>query len=1168
MIALNTYTFQFNLYDLVLVATVFVGLTLSSQLFFKKSTHQPANRLLAMALVITVLQSTWLLVKDAQLITYIPLQVSLAWGPLIFCYVLKLSRPAYKFRLKDSLHLVPLCLQLIADYFGTPNLVIQLLALASGITYLSLSRRLIHRHNKGLQFNGGDRSHAQLKWLNRTMAVLLVLGCLGLTLAAAGHFFYHDGLNLQVYYPLYLLWIATMIVFTVKAETMPAAAPLALKPLLPAALKQKATWLKQMVREHHYYLDPDLSLTSLAEKLEMTVHELSRILNTVLKKSFSDFINEYRVREVSRKMQDTAYNHLTLLGIAYESGFNSQTNFTRVLKQLTGKSPLDYKNSLKKDYPFYNPDSQRSFATIILNHHQKLNRNFMLRNYFKIAWRNLQRHKVFSGFNIFGLATGMACSIIIFLWVQDESSFDRFNPQAEQIFRVTDQSGDQPAYVTAPPALAYAIKTQVPAIKNATRITDIQKMITVGHKKFDQKNIFYADSSFLQIFNYPLLTGSAATALSAPNSVVLTETTAKKYFGSAAEAMGKTIYIDNDIKGTTLLVTGILKDIPANSHLQPSMLIPMEVYDRVNNVKFGWTNFDVFVYFQLKDGIIASPSTMRSVCRQIDAIYKRNNREYVTSFSAQPLTDIHLHSHFMRDVPGQGNAEYVTIFALAAIFIILIACINFINLATAISGQRAKEVGLRKTIGALRPQLIAQFMGESLMLSFMALIMAIVLVFLLLPLFNQLADKNISFDLFRPNILLMLAGVALFTGIVSGSYPAFFLASFNPVKALKSGQVLRSNKSFLRNGLVVLQFSISIILIVSTIVIYNQLQFIQHRDIGFDKDNLLYMRMPQVGDLKNNKDAMRAALAGYPEVSNFTFTDQLPTNLSDGVSSLQWPGMNPTTQVEAYRLRVDRNFLGTFGLKVVAGRFFSQDFAGDDSSFVVNEAALRVMQLKPSDAVGRSITFWDEKAPIIGVVKDFNFKSVQYGIEPLILKSNFSGGYVVMRTRAGTVQKVISAIQKSFHNVYGDYPFSYGFVDADIDKLYITQQRMGKLFNVFAILSIIISCLGLFGLAIFAARQRIKEIGIRKVLGASETSLVALLSKDFIRLVLLSFVFAFPVAWWLANAWLHGFAYRITVSWWIFALAGSMAMLIAFATVSYQAIKAAQAKPVRSLRNE
>ena len=792
----------------------------------------------------------------------------------------------------------------------------------------------------------------------------------------------------------------------------------------------------------------------------------------------------------------------------------------------------------------------------------------MFKNYFKTAWRSLWRNKLFSGLNIFGLATGMACSILIFLWVHDELSFDKFNHNASNIFRITDKTSDQ-EYAVVPPSLAYAIQTQIPAIKNATRVVSVQKMITVGTNKFDEKNIYYADSNFLQIFNYPLLSGNVATALSSPNSVVLTEKTAKKYFGSADAATGKTIYIDNDIKGSNLLVTGILKNIPSNSHLQPDMLIPMAQYDKANNPIHGWTNFDVYVYFQLKDAVAPTASNLSNINKQVNEIYKQNNREFPASFTAQALTDIHLHSHYLADVPGHGSYEYVKIFALAAIFIIIIACINFMNLATAVSGQRAKEVGLRKTVGALRPQLIAQFISESLLLSFISLLLAILIVYLMLPLFNQLASKSISFNPFDANIFISLISVAVVTGLLSGSYPAFFLSSFNPVKALKGSKILRSNKSFLRNGLVVFQFSISVVLIVTTLVIYKQLQFIQNRDIGFNKENLLYMKMPEVGDLKNNKDAMRATLGEYPDITNYTFTDQLPTNLGNS-SQLTWHGMNPGTQVMANRLRVDENFVKTFGMQMAAGRFFSKDFGDNGTGYVVNETALKAMGLNTKNAIGKiiSISLEDKEAPIIGVVKDFNFKPVQEPIEPLVMKTNFGGGYVVMRTTPASIRKVIGTLQKSFHNVYGDYPFSYGFVSDDLSKLYITEQRMEKLFNVFSILSIVISCLGLFGLATFAAQQRIKEIGIRKVLGASEAGIATLLSKDFIQLVLISFVIAFPVAWWAMNKWLQSFAYRINISWWVFAVAGLAALLIALLTVSFQAIKAAIANPVKSLRTE
>jgi len=793
----------------------------------------------------------------------------------------------------------------------------------------------------------------------------------------------------------------------------------------------------------------------------------------------------------------------------------------------------------------------------------------MLTNYFKIALRNLLRHKLFSGLNIFGLATGMACSILIFLWVKDETSYDKFNLNADRIFRFTEKGGEQ-EWVTVPPALSNAVKSQIPTIKIVTRIAPEHRMITIGTKKFDEKKIFYADSNFLQMFNYPLLKGNVKTVLSSAENVAITEDMAIKYFGNINDAIGKIIYIDNDIKGTNLTVSGILKNIPANSHLQFDMLLSSALFDRTNRPEWGWTNFVVYDYFQLQDAVKPTADVMRNIEKQSTEILMKNNPDFKVTLFTQSLKDIHLHSHFMGDVEGQGNIQYVKIFSLVAIFIIVIACINFMNLATAVSGQRAKEVGLRKTVGALRPQLIAQFIGESLLLSFISLLIALMIVFLMLPLFNQLANKSISFDLLNIKIILSLLGIATFTGLISGSYPAFFLSSFNPIKALKGTKLLHSQKSFLRNGLVVIQFAISVILIISTLVIYNQLQYIQKRNIGYDKENLLYMQMPMVGDLKNNKDAMIATLAKYPDISNYTFTDMLPTNLTEGASLLSWRGMDPKTQVEAYRLRVDENFVKTLGMQMVTGRFFSKELKSSDTGYVVNETTLKVMGLNANNAIGKiiSISLEDRWAPIVGVVKDFNFKKVQQPIEPLVMETNFGGGYVVMRTTPTNIQKVITTLQKTFGNVYGDYPFSYGFVNDDLAKMYITEQRMGSLFNIFSVLSIVISCLGLFGLATFATQKRIKEIGVRKVLGAGEAGIVALLSKDFIKLVAISLIVAFPIAWLAMNKWLDNFSYRINMKWWMFVAAGLGAIIIALATVSFQAIKAATANPVKSLRSE
>jgi putative ABC transport system permease protein len=789
----------------------------------------------------------------------------------------------------------------------------------------------------------------------------------------------------------------------------------------------------------------------------------------------------------------------------------------------------------------------------------------MFKNYLISAIRSLKRYKLFTFLNIFGLATGMACSILILLWVQDERSYDKFNGNAPQIYRLIANVSGVEAAVTPPP-VTLAVKRQIPAIKNYTRLDALHSVVTIGHQKFDEKNIFYADSTFLQMFNYPLLQGNKDNVLSRPDGVVITEATAKKYFGNQ-NVIGKVLRIDNDMNGNNYVVTGVLKDIPHNSHLQFSMLLPISFYDKSNgNV---WDNFDLYAYVQLDDHFEATPAALASLEKQIDDIHTANDKTHTkTRFSLQPLTAIHLHSHFLLDVDGQGNSQYVNIFSLVAIFILVIACINFMNLATALAGQRAKEVGLRKTVGALRFQLILQFMGESVLVTFISLFIGVGIARLLLPLFNDLSGKLITVNLFDIGIIGSLLGLAALVGLIAGSYPAFVLSSFSPVKVLKGLKIAGGQKSLLRNGLVVVQFSISVILMVSTLVVNNQLRFINNRDIGFNKANLMYIQMPQIGEIQNNYQAVKATLNENARTVNYTLIEHLPTSLTTGTTDVKWKGKDPRTQIVFPHIGVDGNFIKTFGMHLVAGRDFNDNSEADQANYILNETAVKTMGMTNASAIGQMISSNEHPGMVIGVVKDFNFKPVQQTIEPLILPYTKRGGFIVMRTSPADIQQVAAKLKALFQGIYPDFPFSYGFVDQDISKLYVSEQRMGKLFNVFSVISIIISCLGLFGLATFATQRRIKEIGVRRVLGASAAGIVTMLAKDFVKLVVAALLVAFPVAWWAMNKWLDNYVYRIHISWWMFALSGIMAIMIAFLTISYQSIKAALANPVKSLRSE
>jgi predicted permease len=790
----------------------------------------------------------------------------------------------------------------------------------------------------------------------------------------------------------------------------------------------------------------------------------------------------------------------------------------------------------------------------------------MFKNYFKTAWRNLLKDKQFTILNVLGLSAGLASALLIFLWVNDELSYDKFNVNAKQIYRITSNiSNSKTAVIPVP--MGTGIKGTIPRVVNVTRLKATPGIVTVNNQKFEEKNGLYADTNFLHMFSYPLISGDASVVLSSPDKIVLTASLAKKYFGTD-DAVGKTLAFDNDIKTNTLTVAGILKDIPSNSHLQFDFILPISLYEKNIDYDGSWGNFDLYTYVQMNKSFQPLQSNLNKVSKLLFNLYAQHENDK-GEFTMQPLTDIHLHSgQLILDVPGQGNIAFVRIFSLIAIFIILIACINFMNLSTALSAKRAKEVGLRKTIGALRSQLIGQFLVESFLVAFISLLVGIMLVFLLLPFFNEFTVRNISFSLLNLKTIASLLGIIFVVGIVSGAYPALYLSSFKPIKVLKGVKAFTGQKSFLRNGLVVTQFGISLVLIIGTLVVYKQLQFIQNRDIGFNKKNLMYMKMPQVGDLHNNYEALKATLNDYPNLTEYSIIKYLPANLTTGTTDVLWAGKDPHLQIVFPHLGVDENFLKTFQMHLVAGRFFAQDFMGDENNYVVNEAALKTMQMNAASAIGKPLSVNGRKGEIVGVIKDFNFKPVQQAVEPLILEHSGSGGYLVIRTAPADMQKIVTQVKNVFGSVYKDYPFSYSFVDEAISKLYLSEQQMSKLFSLFAALSVIISCLGLFGLAAYTAERRTKEIGIRKVLGASVAGLVELQAKEFLLLVTVSCVIAFPAAWFIMHHWLQNYAYRININWQIFFAAGLLAIVIALITISFQSIKAALANPVKSLRSE
>jgi predicted permease len=790
----------------------------------------------------------------------------------------------------------------------------------------------------------------------------------------------------------------------------------------------------------------------------------------------------------------------------------------------------------------------------------------MIRNYIKVAVRNLLRQKGFSFINIFGLALGISCTALIGMWVSDELSYDRFHKDHDRIYRVTSTLPEMKVHgaISSAP-LAQAIKNEIPEVEDVVRISGFHSdLIQVGDVKFEEKGILYADSNFFKLFTFPFIFGDPAKALLNPEGVVITEETAIKYFGTT-DVLEKTIRKNNEHDFT---ITGVIANVPYNSHLRFDFIQPLRYLARTNrDLKENiWDNFNWYTYLKVYDKIQQSESSISMLESKMQAIYKKNEPVLKCAFVLQPLAKIHLHSNFLADIPGHGNAQNVYIFSVVAIFILVVACLNFMNLATARAARRAKEVGLRKVAGAVRPHLMAQFLAESLVVALISLVLAVLFIYLVLPYFNDLGGKQLSLDLTNIKIFGGLLGITVLTGLLAGSYPALYLSGFVPAAVLKGNSTARGSGSIFRNTMVVIQFAVSISLIVGTAVVYRQLQYIQQLNLGYDKENLLYVRMS--GELWSKYQTLRTKLENNRLTSQYSFISELPTGPSGATISVNWKGKDPNTQPLFYHLAIDENFEEVFKATFLDGHGYGENAQADSVNIIVNEEALKTMNMKLESAVGSRINIWGTERTIIGVVKNFNFKPVQEAIGPMFLQRNTWGGNAIVRTLPGQIPKTIEALEEICKELNPSYPFEFNFVDQDIANMYTAEQRLGKLFNVFAVLAIVISCLGLYGLSAYLAERRTRELGIRKVLGASGFQLVYLLSATFTRPILIATIIAVPLAWYGMNEWLSGFAYHITIPWIVFVIAFVSALVIAWLTVSFESIKAARTNPVNSLRSE
>ncbi|MGD2088859.1 MAG: ABC transporter permease [Candidatus Aminicenantes bacterium] len=786
----------------------------------------------------------------------------------------------------------------------------------------------------------------------------------------------------------------------------------------------------------------------------------------------------------------------------------------------------------------------------------------MFKNYFKILVRNWQRNKGYSMINISGLAIGMVCCILVLLWVRDELSFDRFNQNADDIYRVCIEDhfpdGRVNAYGVTPGPLGEALKSEYPEVIDYMRVRVIRStMVKVGDTTFNEKQFAFADPSIFSIFTFPFLKGDAGNALSNLSSIVLTRSASKKYFGDT-DPLGKTLHVDNrfDFK-----VTGVIEDVPANAHFTFDFVVPYELRKQYGARIDDWGSVGTYTYILLqKDFPYLQLET------KIRDYLKKKNPESITELSLQPLTRIHLYSKSILGMGGDGDVRYIYIFSLIAVFVLLIACINFMNLTTARSGKRAQEVGMRKVTGARRKDLILQFFSESVFFSLAALLMALVLVKLLLPAFNILAGKQLTLDFAKDTtMILWLAAIALFTGIISGIYPALVLSSHQPAVILKGAKTQGKSGAKLRKTLVVTQFTLSIILIISTLLVSHQVNYMRNQDLGFEKEHLVYVNLP--GSLIRKYEAIKNEFLANPDIVEVTTASDLPTRVRISTHGANWEGKNPDEMVEIKILYTDHDYLKTLELKTVDGRFFSKDFSTDaKEAFILNESAIKAMGI--TSPVGKKFEF-DRKGSIVGVVKDFHFTSLHHTIQPLMMMiSPEKFTHFIIRIKSTHIPETIDFLKDKWANAAAGVPFEYGFVDESIDNLYRAEQRIGTILRYFTFLSIFISCLGLFGLASFMAEQRTREIAVRRVFGAQVQGIIYLLSKEFVKWVILANIIAWPIAYLIMNQWLQNFAYRINIGAGTFIIAGFMALIISLFTVSYQILRAATANPVEALKYE
>ena len=789
----------------------------------------------------------------------------------------------------------------------------------------------------------------------------------------------------------------------------------------------------------------------------------------------------------------------------------------------------------------------------------------MFKTYFKITFRNLTKHKKYSLINILSLSIGLAGFILIMLWVQDELSYDTFHKNSDNIYVVLRKDQDKLSGATAQP-LATALKNDLPEVVEATSIAllpqSLNPYIQYEDKGFDE-NVAFTDPRFFNIFSFNFKEGNPKSVFEDPNSIIMTEKMCKKYFGNKS-AYGQMLTMTFLGQERQMRVTGILKDMPHNSHFQRGFFVSLNFIKSFGINWDSWANQAPQTYI-MTQGQINVPLLEQNIFECKSKYYKEES----VSYSLLPLTKIHLHSNHVEFFSSTGDIKYIYIFSTVAAIILLIACINYMNLSNALSLKRTKEIGIKKVVGARWNNLILQHLGETAILAFLALICALIIVECLLPVLNQLSGKSFIINYMDPQFLVTSLLATLATCLISGLYPALFITKFQPIQVLKQKFQNRTNGFNLQKTLIIFQFALSTVIIICTMVVTRQLHYIRDVNLGYNKENIICLKAK--GDISNNYNAFKNKLMANPDIINITRSEPFGTQSLGKTEGVNWAGKK--RKFQTWMLHIDWDFATTYKLEMLQGRFYSAEHPSDRTdAYVLNEAAINEMGL--DDPIGKEITVWRRQGTIIGIVKNFHFNSLHHLIEPLVFRmppENEESVYfreLSIRIKPNSIRESVAFLESAWTSYYPDEPFDYYFLDEQLNANYLLEQRMGDIFKYFSLLAILIACLGLYGLTTFMIERRIKDIGIHKVLGAKMSNIVTLISKQYVQWILIANAISWPLAWIAMHKWLQNFAYRVNISWWVFALAGSLVLTIALATVSWQVIKAAKVNPVKSLRYE